>query len=159
MIYDFKKEEAISVLTIRIKNLVEVLSDLAGNHDANMNATDALTFQRLAVIRADLDSIAAVTGADRVQYDREAKKYHWNPKDSGPDGQWRAEGYGHESTNWKGYYLQVRAKAGKFPDVEWLIHKDGECVLHDIVFRTPFVNPLEEAKSAVLLAVKGITDK
>ena len=159
MIHDIKKEEAINTLTFRIQNLVSVLAQMDRNHESSMTATDVLTFQRLVMIRADIDAIAAVTGADRVEYDKDSKRYYWNPKDQVPDGQWQSQGYGHESMTLNGHRVDVKAKGGKSPDVEWWIQKDGIEVLRGIVFRLPNINPMELAKESSTIAVKRITDE
>ena len=159
MIHNVTKENARLSIVGGIQTLVAVLANFDKRYDTLMNDTDAATFHRLTIIRADVDALISALGLDRVVLDPQTKEFRWSDNDQSPDGQWRSQGYGHETTNWKGYYLQVRAKPGKFPDVEWLIHKDGECVLRGLVVRLPNVNTMEEAKAAVLLAVKTMAEE
>jgi len=152
MIHEIDKTDAIHQLTIRIKNLVETLAGLAGNHDNNMNSTDSHTFQRLIMLRADLDTIAAVSGADRVEYDGVAKKFRWSAKDASPDGQWRDLGFAHKSTTWNGLYLEIEGTQSGAIRYNWCIKKDGQVLSGGTCSRVGRMSGLECAKQESMAA-------
>lgn len=159
MIHAIKKENARLSIVGGIQTLVAVLANFDKHYEGYMNGTDAMTFQRLAIIRADVDSMISALGADRVVLDPQSKQFRWSENDQSPDGQWRSQGYCHESTNWTGYVVEVKKQPGRLFDVEWSIQKDGTEVLREVVVRVSNVNNMEKAKESALEAVKRITDE
>jgi hypothetical protein len=147
-VIDYKKEaEHLMVEAIRlIADIHNVTQDL----ERLRTATDSVTFPELGLLRARLNNIANLSGANRVVFNAVTGRMQWSPTDITPDGQWRYVNFAHYTTTWKDAEVIVQKVAGRERTWNWVVTVGKEVM-------TGSANNADEAKDEALRVAARMT--
>ena len=145
---DYKKEaEHLMEEAIR---LVADIHNVTKDLERHRIGTDPVTFPLLGLLRARLNNIANLSGANRVMFNVVTGEMQWNPTDTVPDGQWRYVGFAHYTTTYKDAEIIVRKVDGRERIWVWSVTVGGKSMGSS-------TNNADEAKEAALKAAVDMT--
>jgi hypothetical protein len=145
---DYKKEaEHLMEEAIR---LVADIHNVTRDLERHRTGTDSITFPELGLLRARLNNIANLSGANRVVFNAVTGRMQWSPTDIAPDGQWRYVDFAHYTTTWKDAEVIVRKVGGRESRWDWVVTV-GESSTRSFHTRA------DDAKEAALKAAARMT--
>jgi hypothetical protein len=145
---DYKKE-AESLMEEAIR-LVADIHNVTKDLERHRTGTDSVTFPELGLIRARLNNIANLSGANRVVFNAVTGRMQWSPTDIAPDGQWRYVDFAHYTTTYKDAEVIVRKVDGRERIWVWSVTVGGKSI-------SSSTNNADEAKEAALKAAADMT--
>ncbi len=145
---DYKKEaEALMEETIR---LLADIHNVIKNLERHRTGTDSIVFSELGLLRARLNTVATMSGANRLVFNAVTRRMQWSPTDIAPDGQWRYIAFDHYTTIFKDAEIIVRKVDGRERIWNWVVTVGESSV-------GGYENNADEAKEEALKAAVDMT--